>query len=113
MDYYHVGFSLGAGNIAPYTADSIWYSKNYVNWKILDKGPIRSTFQLEYNDWNVAGRPVKAVKTISLDAGSQLNRIEVNYQYSDTLAMPVVIGIIKRPQPGTSLLNEKTGIMAY
>ena len=28
MDYYHVGFSLGAGNTAPYINDSIWYSKN-------------------------------------------------------------------------------------
>ena len=27
-DYYHVGFSLGAGNMAPYMNDSVWYSKN-------------------------------------------------------------------------------------
>lgn len=113
MDYYHVGFTLGAGNIAPYVNDTIRYSKNYHRWKILDNGPLRSTFQLEYDEWDVAGMPVKAVKTISLDAGSQLNRIEANYQYNNNSALPVVVGIIKRKQPGTILLDEQTGIMAY
>ncbi|MNT75427.1 hypothetical protein D3C72_2143220 [compost metagenome] len=28
MDYYHVGFSLGAGNMAPYVNDTIRYSAN-------------------------------------------------------------------------------------
>src|SRR6476661_8292692 len=42
MDYYHVGLTLGAGDIAPYINDTIWFSKNYRNWKILDNGPLRS-----------------------------------------------------------------------
>ncbi len=50
MDYYHVGFSLGAGNMAPYKNDTIWYSKNYRTWKVLDNGPLRSTFQLTFEE---------------------------------------------------------------
>lgn len=113
MDYYHVGLTLGAGNSAPYVNDSVWYSKNYQRWKILDNGPLRSTFQLEYDEWDVAGMPVKTTKTISLDAGSQLNRVEANYQYNNTSELPVVIGIVKRKEPGTMLLDEQKGIMAY
>ena len=56
MDYYHVGQSLGAGNIAPYLYDSIWYPANYRKWKVLDNGPLRSTFQLDYDEWSVAGK---------------------------------------------------------
>ena len=113
MDYYHVGLTLGAGNIAPYLNDSIYYSRNYVRWKILDNGPLRTTFQLEYDDWDVAGKKVKAIKTISLDAGSQLNKVQALYTYSDTSSLPLVVGIIKRKDPGTLLLDEKQGVMGY
>ena len=113
MDYYHVGLTLGAGNIAPYLNDSIYYSRNYVRWKILDNGPLRTTFQLEYDDWNVAGKQVKATKTISLDAGSQLNKVQALYTYSDTSSLPIAVGIIKRKDPGTLMLDEKQGVMGY
>lgn len=113
MDYYHVGFTLGAGNIAPYVNDSIYYSKNYVRWNVLDNGPLRTTFSLEYDAWDVAGKAVKATKTISLDAGSQLNRVEAVYAYADSPTLPIVVGIIKRKDPGTILLDEQQGIMGY
>ncbi len=113
MDYYHVGFSLGAGNIAPYIGDSIFYSKNYREWKVLDNGPLRSTFQLTFDEWDVANRKVKMTKRVSLDAGSQLSQIEVKYHYNDSNSLPVMVGIIKRKEPGTILLDEKNGIMGY
>jgi len=113
MDYYHVGLTLGAGNMAPYLNDSIYYSRNYVRWKILDNGPLRTTFQLEYDDWDVAGKKVNAKKIISLDAGSQLNKVQVFYHYADSSSLPVAVGIIKRKDPGTLLLDEKQGLMGY
>jgi hypothetical protein len=113
MDYYHVGFSLGAGNMAPYVKDSIRYSANYHQWKVLDNGPLRTTFQLSYDTWDAGGIQVKATKTISLDAGSQLNRIENVYWFEDNKPLPVVVGIIKRPKGGVLSLNEQQGIMGY
>lgn len=113
MDYYHVGFSLGAGNMAPYVNDTIRYSANYHQWKILDNGPLRSTFQLTYDTWDAGGVNVKATKTISLDAGSQLSRIENVYSFEGDKPLPVVVGIIKRPETGLISLNEQQGIMGY
>jgi rhamnogalacturonyl hydrolase YesR len=113
LDYYHVGFSLGAGNIAPYINDSIWYSKNYHSYTVLDNGPLRSAFQLKYDEWNVAGKKVKVVKTISLDAGSQLNRVQADFTYTDNSELPVAIGIIKRDELGEEMFSEKNGTMAY
>jgi hypothetical protein len=113
MDYYHVGFSLGAGNMAPYVNDTIRYSANYRQWKVLDNGPLRSSFQLTFDTWDAGGIKVRATKTISLDAGSQLNRIENVYTFDDTKPMPVVVGIIKRPETGVISLNEQQGIMGY
>lgn len=113
MDYYHVGFTLGAGNVAPYVNDSIYYSKNYVRWKVLDTGILRIAFKLEYDEWDVNGMKVKATKIISLDAGSQLNRIEALYEYSEKPTMSAVVGIIKRKDLGVMLLDEQQGIMGY
>uniref|UniRef100_UPI004047B227 DUF4861 family protein n=1 Tax=Mariniflexile sp. TaxID=1979402 RepID=UPI004047B227 len=115
LDYYHVGFTLGAGNMAPYVNDSIWYSKNYTKWKILDNGPLRTTFQLDFDEWDVNGKQMKAIKTVSLDAGSQLNKIEVKYTSNDKSLqqIPVVVGIIKRPESGSELMDIEHGILGY
>jgi hypothetical protein len=113
LDYYHVGFTLGAGNMAPFVKDTIRYSGNYHYWKILDNGPLRSTFQLNYDSWNAGGIKVKNTKIISMDAGSQLNRIENIFTFEDNKPMPVVVGIIKREKAGVIALNEQQGIMAY
>ena len=113
LDNYDVGFSLGAGNIAPFESDSVWYSKNYHRWRILDNGPLRSCFQLIYDAWIVQGDSVEATKTIQLDAGSQLNLITAHYFYSGHQPLPVVIGLVKRKKPGSFLLDEKQGIAGY
>nr|WP_256451681.1 DUF4861 family protein [Lutibacter sp. A64] len=114
MDYYHVGFTLGAGNIASYKNDSIWYSKNYTNYKVLDNGPLRTTFKLDFEPWTVAGENVRATKTVSLDAGTQLNKITVSYMFESEDILPAVIGIIKRPEEGgKELLNVEDGILSY
>lgn len=113
MDYYHVGFSLGAGNMAPFVNDTIRYSGNYHQWKVLDNGPLRSTFKLTYDSWDAGGIKTKATKTISLDAGSQLNRVENVYTYDNNKPLPVVVGIIKRPETGIISLNEQQGVMGY
>lgn len=112
MDYYSVGLTLGAGDIAPIVKDSIVFSLNYHYWKVLDNGPLRTTFELGYDAWDVAGKSVKVTKTISLDAGSHMNRIEAAYTY-DGDVLPLVVGIVKRKEPGTILMDEKQGIMAY
>jgi len=113
LDYYHVGYTLGAGNMAPYVNDTIHYSGNYHHYKILDNGPLRSSFQLSYDIWNAGNIKVTAVKTISLDAGSQLNKIENTYTFDDKNPMPVVVGIIRRDKAGVIFLNEQQGILGY
>ena len=113
MDYYHVGFTLGAGNIAPMIKDSIYYDGTYARYKVLDNGPLRTSFQLEYNAWNAAGMKLLATKTITLDAGTHFNKVEVVYAGDTMAALPLVVGIIKRKEQGAMLLDELNGTMAY
>jgi hypothetical protein len=113
MDYYQVGITLGAGDIAPYYKDSIILSKNYHHFKILDNGPLRSTFQLGYDAWKVGDMEISATKTISLNAGSQLNRVEVVYLIQGAGQVDAVAGIVKRRKDSPVLLDQKKGIIGY
>lgn len=74
---------------------------------------MRSTFQLKYDSWNAGGIKVSATKTISIDAGSQLSRVENVYTFDGDKPLPVVVGIIRRAEPGNISLDEQQGIMAY
>ena len=112
-DFYEVGLTLGAGSSAPYVKDSIYYSKNYTKFKILDNGPLRSTFQLDYDPWNVNGKMVSESKIISFDAGSQLSKIQTTYTFKEKDPLPVVVGIAEHKGNSTMLLDERTGIMGY
>jgi hypothetical protein len=113
LDFYHVGYFLGAGDIAPYSKDSIWYPKNYTSWKVLDNGPLRCSFELDYDSWKVDGETVTVTKSISLDAGSQLNKVNVVYSFQKKEPLSLAVGISRRAEAGTMLLDEKSGLLGY
>jgi hypothetical protein len=113
LDFYGVGKTLGAGDIAIDTQDTLHFTNNFSRWKILDNGPLSSTFELSYTTRIAGGIHYTVRKLISIDAGSQLSRIEVVFNEKDIQKIPVAIGIVKRTKPGSILLDEKTGTMAY
>ncbi|MBM3442998.1 MAG: DUF4861 domain-containing protein [Bacteroidetes bacterium] len=113
LDYYHVGYTLGAGNMAPYFRDSVWYPGNFTRWEVLDNGPLRTSFRLHYEPVVMDGRRVASTKTISLDAGTYLNQISVQYDVEGLDTLPVVIGIITRKDPSVMYIDEQRGWASY
>jgi len=113
MDYYSVGMTLGAGDIAPFADDTIVFSKHYRQYEIVDNGPLRSTFKLTYEPWQVGTRTVSVTKQFTLDAGSQLNRVDVTYSVDGEGVLPVAIGVARREQPGNLMQEEQAGIFGY
>jgi hypothetical protein len=112
-DFYGVGYSLGAGNITPFLKDSIYYSKNYSRYEILDNGPLRSTFKLFYDSWPVGDYSARVAKTIQLDAGEQLNRVEAVFSFEGVDSLPVALGINKKDGYDIKLLDEQHKILGY
>jgi hypothetical protein len=104
---------MGAGNMAPYWKDSVWYPGNYSRWEMLDNGPLRTSFRLYYDEVLLNGHPIRAVKTVSLDAGTYMNRISVVYSSPGLDSIPVVVGIATRKEPGVLYANEQSGLMSY
>ena len=87
LDNYHVGISRGAGGLAIKGADDKYFvSKNFTAHKTLATGPLRTLFQLDYADWQGPQGMIKEQKTISLDYGNNLMKIEVSIQGTDHIA---------------------------
>jgi unsaturated rhamnogalacturonyl hydrolase len=113
LDFYGVGTTLGAGGVAPFINNKLYPSKNFISYKVLENGPLRTMFELNYATWNVAGAPVKETKTITLDAGSFFNKVEVKYSFAEA-TLPIAVGIAILQGEGKSW-NEKGkhGLLAY
>ncbi len=113
LDYYKVGPTLGAGGIAPTANGKLFYSKNWATYKIITTGNLRTVFELSYNPWLFDGKEITETKHITLNAGSQLNQVEVTYKSNNLDTISVAIGILKRSGKGVSALNEKLGYISY
>ncbi|NLB01764.1 MAG: DUF4861 domain-containing protein [Bacteroidales bacterium] len=129
LDFYAVGTTLGAGALAPYVDDKLWLvGNNFVSYKILENGPIRTTFALEYEAYDCNSKALSETRIISLDAGSQLNKFSVIYKGNDGEVIPVAAGFpfrgFEQKKPGkkelhsiddcNSIVYDKTlGYVAY
>jgi hypothetical protein len=113
LDYYHVGLTLGAGDIGVFLNDSIQFVHNYRSWEILDNGPLRSTFRVTFDPYMIKGITVREVRTVSLDAGAQLSKVQVHIEHTSPKPLPVVVGISLRSEPSPLLQDVKNGIMGY
>lgn len=113
MDYYKVGPTLGAGATALVDADgSIVYPYCYADYQILDNGPLRFTVSLKYRPFVFGNDTVIETRVISLDEGSQLNRIDVVYHGLNEPAT-VVSGIVLHDTDSVMMYDAERGFVAY
>ena len=70
-------------------------SKNFRASRVLAPGPIRLVFELDYPEWETPGLGVKETKRVTLDAGSQLNKLESFYRTTGGAPTTWAVGIRK------------------
>ena len=61
------------------------------------RGPIRVMFELTYAAWDANGKTVTETKTVTLDAGHNLNRFESRYAVLPAGALVQAAGVKKHP----------------
>lgn len=114
LDYYSVGQTLGAGDVGLYFNNELSYTKHYRRYQILDNGPLRTTFRLDFDPEELDGQQIVLSKTISLDAGSNFNKIVLHVKNSANKATPIAIGIVKRKEESPLLtIGPKNSSLAY
>lgn len=113
LDYYKVGPTLGAGTSALLANDSIVYPYCYKDYEILDNGPLRFTVKLVYNPLKVKDNDnVIETRLLSLDAGSQMNKITLSFTNLNE-ATPIVTGIVLHDPSMDYQADASKGYIAY
>ena len=109
LDNFHVGTSRGCGGIAVKSKDNYFLSKNFIQYKTITTGPIRTQFSLEYADWDANGKLVQEKRIITLDKGNQLSKFEIYLKGIDTIS----IGLTLHKNDGTITKNKEKGWISY
>tara|TARA_R110002049_G_scaffold309212_1_gene518682 strand:- start:5516 stop:6688 length:1173 start_codon:yes stop_codon:yes gene_type:complete len=86
LDDFHVGVSRGVGGIAIKKDTTYYYSKNYTKWRTITTGPLRTSFYLEYANWDAGGNQITESIVISLDYGSNLSKFETKIEGTETIS---------------------------
>jgi hypothetical protein len=89
LDNYNVKRSLGAGAAAPFVGGELLLNSNFTGWELLDNGPLRTSFRLTYPEMEINGAPASETRTFTLDAGSQLTRVEQEWGVSEPISAAV------------------------
>jgi rhamnogalacturonyl hydrolase YesR len=114
LDYYKVGPSRGCGGIGIWDGKQLHVSKNWTRCKVLQNGPDKVVFELTYAPWEAGERKVWETKRITLEAGSNLNRIESTLESDKPGELIVGIGITTRKGGGSrEWMEPSKGILAY
>ncbi len=109
LDNYHVGMSRGVGGTALKIDSTYAVSKNFISYKTITNGPIRTVFILEYDTYYANGKTIKETKFISLDYGQNLSRHSVEVSGTDNLS----VGLTLHKKDGTTTTNKDEGWMSY
>ena len=112
MDCYKVGRTLGAGAMAPYVDGQLVLANNFTKAQVLDNGPLRISFKLDYAPFKVGDAELNESRIISLDANSHFNKIQEIYANAPA-SMEVAAGIVSRPEPSDTLMNAAAGLLGY
>lgn len=109
LDDFHVGVSRGVGGIAVKADQEYYFSKNYTKWRTITTGPLRTSFYLEYEDWDAAGKKITESKTISLDLGSNFSKFSTNISGTDQISA----GLTLHEKDGEVIGNKNNGWVSY
>jgi len=109
LDNFHVGVSRGVGGIAIKADDSYHYSKNYIEWKTISTGPIRTSFYLNYEHWDASEKQIKESRIISLDRGSHFSKFSISLEGSTHISA----GLTLHEKDGEVTGNDKNGWISY
>jgi hypothetical protein len=111
-DPYHVGASRGCGGIGVWINDSLYVSRNFIKYRTIANGPVRTCFELTYAPWTAGMATIEETKRITIDRGSQLCKIEVSMKSSETLPN-CTIGITLHNKQGVVSLDSAQGVFSY
>lgn len=109
LDNFHVGASRGIGGIAVKVDSAYYISKNYTAWRSITSGPLRTSFYLEYANWDADGKTIKESTTISLDLGQNLSKFVTHIEGTNHISA----GLTLHDKKGKVSGNKSKGWLSH
>jgi hypothetical protein len=109
LDDFHVGISRGVGGISYKKGGHYYFSKNYTEYKTITTGPIRTSFYLNYEDWDADGNTVQESRIISLDRGTNFSKFKISLNGIETISA----GLTLHEKDGEVSGNNEKGWISY
>ncbi len=106
MDCYMVGNALGGGACAPIVGEKVLAGDNYIDWKRLSNGPLRTEAEFTYSALDVNGTGVKTFRTLSLDANTRLVRWTTSFEAEGIDSLDVFVGAVVHDTVSFVLEND-------
>src|SRR5690606_18181467 len=110
MDLLKVGKSLGAGGFGYWDGEKVQLVSKLSGHsaKIIENGALYSALQIQYNDWQIAGKTTNLTANLSMTAGSRL--VHTRLSLSEPLDN-IAIGLVRLPD--TKVLHGKSEITGH
>ena len=106
-DFFSVGKSLGAGGAALWSDGKLHQPGVFSAWRVITNGPLRVQFELAYDGIRVNDARYSETRRVTLDAGSNLNRIDITYRCENAAeTLVIACGLVKRP--GATARSDKS-----
>lgn len=115
VDSYKVGHAAGCGGIALVANEQIWPGGPFSTWEILQEGPLQTIFRLSYDSVQIADKVLSETITITVNAGSQVNKAEVTLNGDSVDGLQVGGAIFLHEDLGNLVNGSEngTGYLAY
>ena len=99
LDNFHVGISRGVGGIAKKVDTTYHISKNFVSWKTLTNGPVRTSFVLTYAEWDAAGNVLITRRAADSHQGGLWEFPGGKVEPGESLQVALALGLLQRAVP--------------
>lgn len=109
LDNFHVGVSRGVGGISAKDDTTYYNSKNYTQWRTITTGPLRTSFFLEYENWDAGGNTIIESKVISLDLGQNFSKFNTSFEGVKNISA----GLTLHEKDGQVSGNNEEGWVSY
>ena len=111
LDFYSVGQGRGCGGLGVWNGKSLDVSRVWASHKILETGPDRAEFELTYAPWASGDRKVEEIRRVTLEAGSNLNRMESTIKSDKAGELIVGVGISRR-EGDVAVIDKARGLLS-
>ncbi|MGP9801859.1 glycoside hydrolase family 88 protein [Rheinheimera sp. NSM] len=110
MDLLKVGKSLGAGGFGYWDGDKVQLVSKLSGHtaKVIENGALYSALQIQYKDWQIAGKTTNLTANLGMTAGSRL--VHTRLSLSEPLDN-IAIGLVRLPD--TKVLHGKSEITGH